>query len=86
MIKSEIYWLAIVGLLNSVVSLYYYARIVKAMYFETSDDTDPISFTLANRHVLLIIFVIPTTPLIIGFIGVFYQLSGASVINLLTKI
>ena len=75
-IKSEIYWLAIVGLLNSVVSLYYYARIVKAMFFETADDIEPISFPAANQ-VLLIIFVIPT--LIIGFIEFFYKLSGASV-------
>ena len=76
-IKSEIYWLAIVGLLNTVVSLYYYARIVKAMYFETSDDTEPISFTPANR-LLLIILLIPTT-LILGFIGIFYKLSEESI-------
>ena len=75
-IREGIYWLAIVGLLNSVVSLYYYARIVKAMLFETADDTEPISFPAAN-HVLLIIFVIPT--LFIGFIDIFYKLSGASV-------
>lgn len=28
------YWLAIVGLLNSVVALYYYARILKVMFFD----------------------------------------------------
>ena len=31
---SQFYWLAIVGVLNSVISLYYYMRIVKVMYFE----------------------------------------------------
>ncbi len=33
-IDGGLYWLAVVGVLNSAVSLYYYARIVKAMYLE----------------------------------------------------
>lgn len=32
------YWLAIIAILNSVVSLYYYFLIVKAMYFDLSED------------------------------------------------
>lgn len=32
----EWYWLAIVGVLNSVVSLYYYMRVVKVMFFDRS--------------------------------------------------
>ena len=31
---SQFYWLAIIGVLNSVISLYYYMRIVKVMYFQ----------------------------------------------------
>ena len=31
--EQKFYWLAIVGILNSVVSLYYYFKIVKSMYF-----------------------------------------------------
>ena len=34
-IKKEYYWLALIGIINSVVSLYYYARIIKAMYLTT---------------------------------------------------
>jgi NADH-quinone oxidoreductase subunit N len=33
-INQGIYWLAVVAALNSVVSLYYYARIVKVMFLE----------------------------------------------------
>ncbi|MBI3272695.1 MAG: NADH-quinone oxidoreductase subunit N [Planctomycetes bacterium] len=33
-IGRELYWLAILGVLNSVVSLVYYARVVKAMFLE----------------------------------------------------
>ena len=36
---KEFFWLAIIGILNSVISLYYYFRIVKAMYFV--DETKP---------------------------------------------
>lgn len=37
---SQFYWLAIVGVLNSVVSLYYYMRIVKVMYFQGERQKD----------------------------------------------
>tara|TARA_B100001758_G_C18216207_1_gene507793 strand:- start:297 stop:881 length:585 start_codon:yes stop_codon:yes gene_type:complete len=40
---KEFFWLAIVGILNSVVSLYYYFRIVKAMYFKKSKETSMIN-------------------------------------------
>jgi NADH-quinone oxidoreductase subunit N len=36
-IREKYYWLAVVGVLNSVVSLYYYARILKAMFFEQTE-------------------------------------------------
>src|SRR5207253_6708803 len=33
--------LAVIGVLNSAVSLFYYARIIKAMYLESAPDTRP---------------------------------------------
>lgn len=33
-IKANLLWLAVVGIVNSVVSLYYYMRIARAMFFE----------------------------------------------------
>ena len=74
-IKQELYWLAVIGLLNSVVSLYYYARIVKAMFLESSDETETISFSRGNLA-LLIVFVVPT--LVIGFWNTVYEVSRAS--------
>ena len=74
-IKQELYWLAVVGLLNSVVSLYYYARIIKAMFLETSDETDAISFSWGNLA-LLVVFVVPT--FVIGFWNTVYEVSRAS--------
>ena len=76
-IEQGYYWLALVGLLNSVVSLYYYARIVKAMFFEDAgEETTPVYFS-TGTFALLSVFVIPTV--FIGFLNVFYTFSNISV-------
>jgi len=41
-VKSELYWLALVGLLNSVVSVYYYLRIAYHMFFMEPKNKAPI--------------------------------------------
>jgi NADH-quinone oxidoreductase subunit N len=40
-IEAKLYFLAIVGVLNSVVSLYYYARVVRAMFLDTPAEGAP---------------------------------------------
>ncbi|MDE0325293.1 MAG: NADH-quinone oxidoreductase subunit N [Candidatus Poribacteria bacterium] len=76
-IEQGYYWLAFVGLLNSVVSLYYYARIVKAMFFEDAgEETTSVSFS-TGTFALLSVFVIPT--IFIGFLNIFYTFSNISV-------
>ncbi len=76
-LEQGYYWLALVGLLNSVVSLYYYMRIVKAMFFEEADEeTDRASFS-TSTFALLSVFVIPT--IFIGFLNIFYTFSNISV-------
>ena len=76
-LEQGYYWLALVGLLNSVVSLYYYARIVKAMFFEDAgEETTNVSFS-TGTFALLSVFVIPT--IFIGFINIFYTFSNISV-------
>ena len=59
-IEKDLWWLAVIAVLNSVVSLYYYARIVKAMYLD-----DPIEGWKPVRvpvlyTVLLLALAIPT--------------------------
>lgn len=39
-VKEQFYYLAVVGILNSVVSLYYYVRIVKTMFLDSPLGTD----------------------------------------------
>ena len=74
-IDKGLYWLAFVGLLNSVVSLYYYARIVKAMYLESAEDveTERVAFS-TGTFALLSVFVVPTV--LIGFLNIFYTFSS----------
>ena len=75
-LEQGYYWLALVGLLNSVVSLYYYARIFKAMYFEDAgEETNSVSFS-TGTFALLSVFVIPT--IFIGFLNIFYTFSNIS--------
>tara|TARA_B100000315_G_C14595801_1_gene599173 strand:- start:11425 stop:12918 length:1494 start_codon:yes stop_codon:yes gene_type:complete len=55
----QYYWLAFFGVINSVVSLYYYMRIVKVMFFEGEVEKEfylPAVFS----SVLLLLFAIPT--------------------------
>ena len=40
-VAGKLYALVVIGLLNSVVSLYYYARVVKAMFLDEARDGDP---------------------------------------------
>ncbi|HIE28621.1 TPA: NADH-quinone oxidoreductase subunit N [Candidatus Poribacteria bacterium] len=72
---SHWYWLAIVGVINSVIALYYYVRVVKAMFLEESSETG--SLSISRPHlVLLIIFVIPT--ILLGYIGQLWKLIPSS--------
>ena len=47
------YALAVVGVLNSAVSLYYYARIIKAMFLTQPEPADAGALTVARSHSLL---------------------------------
>jgi NADH-quinone oxidoreductase subunit N len=44
--------LALIGVLNSAVSLFYYARIVKAMFLETGVDERPIEVSLSQSSLM----------------------------------
>ena len=66
-IKGKYYWLAIVGVLNSVVSLYYYARIVKVMFLEDALTDEKVVISTLHT-VLLTLLVIPTVLLGVYFV------------------
>lgn len=57
------YWLAIVAGINSVISLYYYARIIKAMWLEEGGpEFKPLPVSLATT-VLVLVLAVPTIVL-----------------------
>ena len=66
-ISQKIYWLAVVAALNTVISLYYYLRIVKAMFLEKPTEAIPIQVPLISQAVLLALLV-PTLGL-----GIYWQ-------------
>lgn len=46
-------WLAIVAILSAAVSIYYYFRVIQAMYFKEGNTEHPVSFTPSFKMVLL---------------------------------
>ena len=76
---KEFFWLAIIGILNSVVSLYYYFRIVKAMYFKNDDNTDKIKahpviywsiILLSSQNLLFYLYWSPLYEFLIGIFSI----------------
>ncbi|MDI7258624.1 MAG: NADH-quinone oxidoreductase subunit N [Thermodesulfobacteriota bacterium] len=62
-VKSEFYWLAIIGVLNSAISVYYYLRVTVFMYFRESErEITGLQFLPA-----------PVIALILALIGTFYM-------------
>jgi NADH-quinone oxidoreductase subunit N len=60
LINAHWFWLAIVGVLNSVISLYYYVRIVRNMFLrDVSEDLLPIRLS-PSQLLLLLLLVAPT--------------------------
>ena len=51
-IKSDLLWLAVVGVVSSVVSAYYYLRVVRVMYLELPADEEPVPSSYAFRVAL----------------------------------
>ncbi len=55
-IDGGLYWLAVVGVLNSAVSLYYYARIIRAMYFEAPASEERVTIPVFASVTLAVLF------------------------------
>lgn len=63
--QSRAYWLVIVGVITTVVALYYYLRLLKAMFIDAPISTEPVSTPLAVNMTLIL-----STVALIG-LGVF---------------
>ena len=70
-VKEQFYYLAVVGILNSVVSLYYYAGIVKTMFLDTPLGTEGEVTLDAHNGSLLAVLSVATVVLGIYWVPVF---------------
>jgi NADH-quinone oxidoreductase subunit N len=78
LINAKMFWLAIIGVLNSVVSLYYYVRILRNMFLRDPDaSAKPIRFSFMQVFLLLVLLV-PTILLGLYF-GPLVEYAQASV-------
>ncbi len=57
-------WFAVIGACNSVIAVYYYARVIKAMIIESGDDASKIDMPWTS-HVLVWILLLPTVGLML---------------------
>ena len=71
-IKSQLTWLAILGVLSSAISVYFYLRIVVLMYFKSSDSE--ITIEDSRSSMLAIIFSVMVIILLGIFPGTFLDL------------
>ena len=49
-------WLAAIAIVNSVISLYYYLRIVRTMYMDEAEDGSPLPVPLLTKGALWLLF------------------------------
>ncbi len=77
-VKSGYIWLAIIGVMNSLVSVYYYLRITVLMYMKPAEaELGPICFT---KGVTIAVAFTAVATLVIGiFPGFFYNMAVNSV-------
>jgi NADH-quinone oxidoreductase subunit N len=76
-VNRNLAWFAVVGALNSVIAVYYYARVIKTMIIDGSEDTVEFSISWAG-HILIWIMLLPTVGMML-FWDRIQQLSAYSV-------
>ena len=67
-IDAKLYWLAFIGIANSVVSLYYYMRVVKTMFFDAPSDQSAVPLSSKRLTTALAAMAIATV-----FFGLSWQ-------------
>jgi len=77
-IESELYLLSILGVLASVISAYYYLRIIKVMYFDKSEENITYDFVISMQSRILLIVLI--------FIMTFFVFYPSLLMNLISNL
>jgi len=80
-VQSGMIWLAVVGVLNSIIGLYYYLTVLKVVYlYRSEDEGKPLSIPKSN----LFVFVLLTVGIILlgTIISPWYDLSNLAALTL----
>ncbi len=75
-ITAGFLWLAVVGVVTAVIGAFYYLKVIKAMYFDSNEDTSPLP--VASRDVAIGVSAYSVSLLLLGLmpallIGVAYN-------------
>jgi NADH-quinone oxidoreductase subunit N len=76
-VNKNLAWFAVIGALNSVIAVYYYARVIKNMIFEPNENMDRIRMPRTSQ-VLIWIMLLPTVGMMI-FWSQIQRLTEASI-------
>ena len=80
-VSSDLVWLAVVGVLNSVVSAYYYLRVIKTMFLAPAESEERINY---SSPVLVAVAVSAIGILLIGVLpGPLFEITESAVRTLL---
>lgn len=72
-------WLAVVGAINSVISLYYYVRILRNMYLQTSDQPAGVPLQFGSMQMAAVLVLLVPTLVLGVYFSPLVQLAQASV-------
>ncbi|MBD1148139.1 hypothetical protein IDH28_04840 [Pelagibacterales bacterium SAG-MED31] len=56
-IESQLYILAVLGVLASVISAFYYLRLIKGMYFDEPTDGENFEFTISTQSKVILVII-----------------------------
>lgn len=82
-LKSGYVWLVIAAGVNSVVSIYYYLRVVVVMYFQPQPSENPIILTAISPEAFIALAATTAAVLVMGiFPSYFWSLASNSIFSL----
>jgi len=79
LINAKLIWLAVVGVLNSVVSLYYYIRVVRNMFLR-DPEVEKGSLAISPAHIVVLLLLVVPTLLFGVYFGPIVDLAQSSVV------
>ena len=77
LVDVDKYWLAVIAVLFAVIGAYYYLRVVKTLYFDKPETSEPISANIGMQFVLSINVI--ALLLIMPWIGVIMDICSDAI-------